>query len=437
MKIILIIINIVLSSCYFFPFEFTFLPGLNTKMMLATVGALLMLYHLIRMRRIIFSKEIMISSLIALVFSLIGLFAVDYNNSQDYAYAGYIVSMATWLAASYTICAAIAWIHGRLGPKLLINYLVAVCLIQCALALLIEFVPAVKVFVDSYFSMGITEFLNKVKRLYGIGAALDVAGVRFSAVLLMIVVLLARDETVRHNQGAVTLYVVSFLLIAGIGNMIARTTLLGMVGGIVYLLLTTGCFSRTMPYANIKLWSIILCTLTAVCILGAYYYNTDPEMHKLMRFGFEGFFSWAETGEWRTDSTDKLNTTMWIWPEANDTKTWLIGKAVFSQWHDVGTDIGYCRFIFYSGATGLVTFIFFFVYLSITMAQKSTVFKHLFILFFLLLLVNWFKVSTDIYVVYALFLSMESPYLSQHYKEEIDTTKEIRNENSILHIRLV
>ncbi|MEH6305836.1 hypothetical protein RYH73_09285 [Olivibacter sp. CPCC 100613] len=427
--------NILLTSCYFFPFEFTFLPGLNTKMMLAAVGGLLMLYHLIRMRSIIFSKEIMISSLIAMVFSVIGLFAVDYNNSQDYSYASYIVSMVTWLAASYTTCISIAWIHGKLSPRLLINYLVAVCLLQCALALLIEFVPAVKIFVDSYFSIGITEFLNKVKRLYGIGAALDVAGVRFSAVLLMIAVLLAKDETIRHNSRAITVYVISFLLIAGIGNMIARTTLLGMVGGIVYLLSTTGCFSRTMQHANIKLWGIILSALAVVFIIGAYYYNTDAAMHKLLRFGFEGFFSWAETGEWRTDSTDKLNTTMWIWPEVNDTKTWLIGKAVFSQWHDVGTDIGYCRFIFYSGATGLVTFIIFFAYLSVTMAQKSTVFKHLFILLFLLLLVNWFKVSTDIYVIYALFLSMESPYLSQHYKEEIEHTKEKRNENSLLYIR--
>lgn len=34
--------------------------------------------------------------------------------------------------------------------------------------------------------------MEDVKRLYGIGAALDVAGVRFAAVLIMIAVLIAK-----------------------------------------------------------------------------------------------------------------------------------------------------------------------------------------------------------------------------------------------------
>lgn len=64
-------------------------------------------------------------------------------------------------------------------------------------------------------------------------------------------------------------------------------------------------------------------------------------------------------GVWYTDSTERLNQAMWIWPADNDTKTWLIGKAVFSDWGAVGTDIGYCRFVFYCGLTGLCTFILF------------------------------------------------------------------------------
>lgn len=416
MKIILIIINIVLASCYFFPFETSFLPGLNTKMVMAVVGALLMLYHLIKERRVHFSKEIMISSLIALVFSLIGLFAVDYNNSQDYSYATYILSMWTWLSASYAICSFIGMVHGQLSVRLLINYLVAVCVIQCALALSIEFVPAVKLFVDRYFDTGSIDFLNSVRRLYGIGASLDVAGVRFSAVLLMIAVLLSKDETIRHDPRSLTIYIVSFLLIAGIGNMISRTTLLGMVGGVVYLFLTTAFFSSTIKQANLKLWGTMLIAIAVVCSVAAYFYNTNPEVHKLLRFGFEGFFNWVENGEWRTDSTDRLNTTMWIWPEANDSKTWLIGKGLFSNWYDVGTDIGYCRFIFYCGSIGLLAFTLFFVYLSFALAQQFVVFKQLFVLLFLLLLVNWVKVSTDIFVIYALFLSMGSPYLSKQYK---------------------
>jgi len=415
MKTVQIILTVVLTSCFFFPFEFTFLMGVNTKIMLAVLGIPIMGYHLIKMGKASFSKEILIASAIATVFSLIGVYSVDINNSQDYSYATYFISMWIWLSASYVACTAIAQVHGKLSVRLLVNYLIVVCLLQCALALLIDFVPAVKVFVDRYFSNGITEFLNEVERIYGIGAALDVAGVRFSAVLIMITVLLSKDDQIRHNQGLVTFYILSFLLIAGIGNMMSRTTLLGMVGGIGYLILTMGRFGPNINYVHIKLWATILITFMLVFLVGAYFYQTNPAVRELLRFGFEGFFNWVEEGEWRTDSTDRLNGTMWIWPEANDIRTWLIGKATFSDWFAVRTDIGYCRFIFYSGLLGLSTFTLFFVYLSIALAQKFACYRQLFLLFFLLLLVNWFKVSTDIFLVYAPFLVMGSPYLYHTY----------------------
>ena len=37
-KILSIIFTIVVTSFYFFPFEFTFLPGVNTKMAMAGLG---------------------------------------------------------------------------------------------------------------------------------------------------------------------------------------------------------------------------------------------------------------------------------------------------------------------------------------------------------------------------------------------------------------
>lgn len=412
---ILITLAVVLTSFFYFPFEFTFLPGLNTKVMLAAMGIPLMLFHVVKLRDALFSTEVLIATLIAIFFSLIGLYTVDLNNTTDYVYASYVVSMWLWLTAAYTICSFIAWVHGKLSIRLIVNYLVAVCLAQCALALLIDFVPAVKIFVDHYFSMGITEFLNKVQRLYGIGASLDVAGVRFSAVLLMISFMLSQHKKESLGSKQMTTYVISFLLIAGIGNMISRTTLLGMIGGISYFLFRTILRSPTISYASIKLWSILLVTAAGISIIGIYFYNNNAEIHALIRFGFEGFFNWMEKGEWRTDSTDRLNSTMWIWPESNDTKTWLIGKALFSNWHDVGTDIGYCRFIFYNGLLGLCTFVIFFCYLTVSLANRFRQFYDLFWLLFLLLLVNWFKVSTDIFLVYSLFLAIGFPYLSNKY----------------------
>src|SRR5690606_25071361 len=116
---------------------------------------------------------------------------------------------------------------------------------------------------------------------------------------------------------------------------------------------------------------------------------------------------WIEKGEWTTSSTEKLNSEMWIWPNSNDLKTWLIGKALFSDWHAVGTDIGYCRFIFYNGLTGLVTFSLFFIYNAWVCLLKFPAYKIFFLLLLTLGFIIWFKVSTDLFIIYALFYCLD------------------------------
>lgn len=419
MKIILIILAGVILSCFYFPFEFTFMPkGLNTKLMLAGVGVLIMGYHMIQMKSVKLSREITFASLIAIVFSLVGFYSTDYNNSSDYAYATYIGSMWVWLLASYVAVTVIAMVHNKITIRLLVSYLAAVCLAQCILALIIDFVPVVKIFVDRYFNMGITDFLNDVNRLYGIGAALDVAGVRFSAVLIMISVMLVNDPETRNSHKSLYLYFIGFLLIGVIGNMISRTTTVGLGIGLAYLVVSSNIIQARINKGNLRIWKVILVSFLLIVAVGTYLYQTNDEVYSLLRFGFEGFFNWAETGEWRTDSTDRLNTVMWIWPEANDITTWLIGKSLFSNWHDVGTDIGYCRFVFYCGLIGLSVFILFFAYLTYALWNKYLQYKYLFLMLFVLALINWLKVSTDIFLVFAMFLSIGSPYIYNYYYKE-------------------
>ncbi|MCT3700285.1 hypothetical protein [Elizabethkingia anophelis] len=426
MRYILIVLMVFITSSFYFPFEFAFLPELNTKQMLAGIGFIFMVYHMVRMEKISISREVAIASVIAIIFSAIGLFSVDYNYSDDFSYATYIVSMWVWFSASYAVVTLMGFLHGYLSYKLVINYLIAVCIMQCGFALAIDFNPTFKAFVDAYFITGDREFLEEVKRLYGIGAALDVAGVRFSAVLIMIAILISKDDIVRRNQKLAALYFVSFLLIAGVGNMISRTTSIGMIIGVVYLIYALNLFKVSVSIVTLNIWKILLISMLLVLPIAIYFYNTNEGIYKLTRFAFEGFFNWLEKGVWYTDSTNKLNTEMWVWPDENNIKTWLIGDAVFTDWSIVGTDIGYCRFIFYCGLIGLGTFILFFIYLSYCMWIKFPKIKHLFLLLFILELINWVKVSTDIFLVYALFLSLSSPYLYKRFYTESE-----KNENSI------
>ena len=48
MKIILVLLTLVFTSFFFFPFYFTFLPTVNTKMMMAALGLVVLLVKLAR-----------------------------------------------------------------------------------------------------------------------------------------------------------------------------------------------------------------------------------------------------------------------------------------------------------------------------------------------------------------------------------------------------
>lgn len=153
------------------------------------------------------------------------------------------------------------------------------------------------------------------------------------------------------------------------------------------------------------------------------------------RFGFEGFFSLAEKGEWQTHSNDILKK-MIVWP--NNLKTWIIGDGYLNNPADkslntydpyfvgkfhgfyMDTDIGYLRYIFYFGLIGLITFSIFFIKACGLLIRKFPAFKWMFIIVLAVNFIQWFKVSTDLFVVFA-------PFLCLSFQEDEDTI--ITNEN--------
>jgi hypothetical protein len=418
-KVILIIINIIFASLYFFPFELKALPGINTKMAVAVLGIIILFFQLIWKHKLIIGKDFLYLSFLAGIVSLVGLVSISYNDTPDYAYASYLISAWVWLGGAYALCAIIKLVHGRIDWILLVHYLIIICIIQCALALTIDMYKPFKFLVDAYIEQG-QDFLNdpRVHRLYGIGASLDVAGSRFAAVLTMITSLLI-DNNYNKKWYHFLLYILSFIIIGTIGNMIARTTLIGIIVSIVYILLVsiTQIKRISSSYLRTLKWSI--CVLIISLPLIVYFYNTVPQIHKNIRFGFEGFFSLEEKGKWEVSSNEKLKS-MYVYPD--NMKTWIIGDGYFSSPRDdpyyvgplnkiggyyMGTDVGYLRFIFYFGVIGLLAFSFFILKTGQICMKKSPSIRPL---FWMLLAVNfiiWFKVSTDIFLIFALFFCLD------------------------------
>lgn len=419
-KFLSILFTGVITSLYFFPFFFKAFPTQNTKNMMAAVGIVLFAYQFLVKKKLVLNKDYIQLFLLAIVFSLIVSCSIAINATYDIAYAQFIISIIIWMAAAYLVCSMIRITHGYLNVELVCYYLIGVCVAQCVLALVIDYNIEFKSFVNTYIEQG-QSFLDSrnVNRLYGIGASLDVAGSRFSAVLVMIAFLMLRKT---DDNILTSILILAFFIIAVIGNMIARTTTVGMVLGlalIVYGLYASGYETRRLIY---RIGGI--CVLTIPILV--YMYNNDYNFERLIRFGFEGFINIIEKGEWYTTSNETLSN-MIVFPD--NLKTWIIGDGYFDNpvatdpyftgkvqgGFYKGTDIGYLRFIFYCGLTGLVVLIAYFFKATQICIKCFSSYKVMFLLLLAVNMIVWLKVSTDIFIVFALFLCVP--------KEEIEDSE--------------
>lgn len=427
----------VVTSLYFFPFEFTALPGLNTKMLMAAVGLVICGYHLIQKHEFRVSNELFTLSLISFGISLMALFSVAYNSTPDYTYVTYFISMWVWLSAAYVVCTMIHKVHGKLTVELVCHYLIVICVTQCIMAIIIDYVPSVKNIVDTYISQD-QVFLNHINRLYGIGAWLDVAGTRFAACLVIIVFLLHKNRF-KIAANRLCFYIISYLIVTVVGSIIARTTLVGNVISLIYLLCILKSCNVISPTKAIKLWGWILLLLFVIISIISYLYDTNEQFKKLFRHGFEVFFNWFEKGSIETNSTNKLKD-MYVFPET--LKTWILGDGYYinpyrtdmyyigQKYYAAGyymlTDVGYLRFIFYFGLIGLLGFLSLIIVSTRLLINKLPQYKYLFLMFMAVNLIVWFKVSTDIFLVFALFFA-----IPPEDNAEYDKLVALENEDTI------
>lgn len=395
----------VACSLYIFPVAFSFIPeSINSKMILAVIGVLFFVRDCIMDRSFAMRRSIVISALFSVIFSVWCYYSEVANNTSDGSYTTYFISFATWLGGAYAIISMLRLAYGKVDLQLLTRYFTIVCVAQCTAALVMENNVNIRLMVDRFIVQG-QEFYQEVNRMYGIGAALDSGGIRFSACLLLIAHLLSTERDEEEGQAATYLYLAAFLFITVVGNMISRTTSVGMTLGLVYFAIR----NFTIRHGNLtrkqaRTFGALLVILLAAAGISVWLYNSNMSFRSDFRFAFEGFFNWVETGEFSTDSTDKLNRVMWIWPET--AKGWTIGTGIFGNFV-YSTDIGYCRFTLYCGLIGLGIFSLFFIFNGISVRDKFNGGALLVTALIALTFIIWFKVATDLFFMNALLFCLD------------------------------
>ena len=417
MRFLLQFFIVALTSFYIFPIEFRFFPSANTKMIMAVLGIVTFVVNFILKRESLLPKKIIVVSLFALLVSLVGIISVLLNGTNDFSYASYFISFLVWLFAAYFVISCIRGVHGRVSVRIVCDYLIVVAIAQCVLAVLIDQIPTFKNAVNSsvvgfasMYSAG--EGLDKAGRLYGIGAALDVAGTRFCAILCMIGIMIYELYRSNNKKWQMMLYVLLFVVLLVIGSMISRTTGIGLVFVMMYFVL-----APMQSNTSYGFWRMIIFWLLFFVTVVVILYNESTFFNENLHFAFEGLFNYLKTGEWSLNTTDILKE-MYVYPES--LRTWIIGDGYFDEPYVfdpnyigetrnhglfyMGTDVGYLRFIFYFGLCGLMAFVVYFIVNMLYCISDFPKNKWLFIALLSMNFVIWFKVATDIFCLFALFL---------------------------------
>lgn len=417
-KVVSALVTVALTSLFFFPFFFSFLPMINTKMFLAVFGLMFFFMDHLNGKTDIFEKGLFNISMWALGVSFFSFLSMTLNNTPDDSYLTYIVSMLVWLFAAYACVYLMRQVHGHISLEIVGYYLVGVALLQCTLALMINYFPFVKSLVDTYVTGEKYMGVGVKERLYGVGCALDVGGGRLGAVLVILAHLMLLTMKRRESLWKFVGQTGAFIYILVVGNMMGRTATVGAVIASAYFLFVL-LSDRNLhehhikSYLNVGLWVFLGGGLISVGL-----YNLNPEFRKLLRFAFEAFFNYFELGKFETNSTNMLSEGI-IFPD--NWRTWIIGDGYMASGANdpyyigpsdygfyMNTDAGYSRFIFYFGVIGLTAFSLFFIMVCKECMYRFKEARYLFIAILLFNFCVWIKVSTDMFVVFAPFLCINA-----------------------------
>lgn len=419
---------IVLTSFFFFPFFFSFMPSVNTKMFLAVLGLVAFSLDYINGYARLFYKSLFKISGWALGVCFCSFLSMTLNGTPDNSYLEYIVSMAVWLFAAYFCVSLMRRVHGKATVETVSYYMMGVALLQCTLALLINHFPFISDWVDAHITGERYMGVGVDGRLHGIGCALDVGGGRMGAVLILVAYLMLLAIKRKSHWIFVGL-LCAFFYILVVGSMIGRTASVGALLALAYLgwsiMRDPDCRS-VFTGSFLSLTVLIIGGGVLLCI-GLYY--GSPVAYKQLRFGFEAFFNYFEHGKFETTSTNMLSEgmifpdNMWTWVFGDGYMASGLNDPYYTGPSDYGfymnTDAGYSRFIFYFGLTGLSVFILFFVAVCRECMTRMASYKLLFVTILALNLSVWVKVSTDLFLVFAPFLCLTAQDVESGTDKEI------------------
>lgn len=356
----------------YYALGFKFLP-FTTRVGLGLCGLILLVFEVIKTIQnkndFYINKKIIPICVLFLLMLLSSIVSINYNGTNDMDFIVYPTTPILMLFCAYFILHYFKKFYGdRLSFPLIAYYLIVIVVVQLMISISMYLSPAFQNVLygllkpDAYISA--RETANS-GRLLGFGANFMNLAVANCFALILISVLLKNATEFKIPTFYKNLLAFFFIFLSVLGLMQARTTMMGCLLGIGYMLFS----SFKLTYDNLKngiFKLLIISTMAVVLILLLVVLFPEffaSKMHTL-NYGFELFNNYSQNGKLTTGSSAVLENMYAIWPKTS--KTWVIGDGRFFNVSNdylsgfyMNTDIGYARLIFYIGLIGTSIYYFF------------------------------------------------------------------------------
>lgn len=405
---------------YLYSIQFKFIP-FGSRVILALLGFIILFFQIVikkdRNGDVQINQGVfMIGS--AMIFIVIAtIMSVLVNRTSDFEFLKYPISLVLIVLASYFIFFLVKKSYGFFSWHIMVNMIICAVLLQVILALLIFLSPPFNEFLNNLQSIN---ELDKAKleealefRLVGFGSRFFGSGVLNGFALMLIAL---RIKTEKFTRTKLLIITVGFLLIFVLGMMMARTTIIGFIMAIFFLLLPLNLKKANYRVVTGFFLNLILIPLLTVFLLSILFPTFASTLSKAASFGFEMFVNYYEGSGLQSESTNYLKD-MYVWPTS--IKTYIIGDGYYANPKDpesyyMFTDVGYLRLIYYFGLLG--TLAYFMMQATVilqAMKKKTRALKFFLLLAFLYCLVLNFKGFTDIFFLVILFCYSNSRQYEQ------------------------
>lgn len=333
----------------YFSINLSVLP-LHTVLLIGILGGITFLVKALTGNRIQLSSSLYSYVIVVVVLSLPGLFC--YKSEPSYLYQSVAVPIVFYFG--YYCLQQLKGAESNCSGKNLARDITIILTIQSVLAILMSLSPVLLSALDSTVShsdheefvlKGVYDHFN---RFVGYGTQFFGAAVAYSFGLLFIARLFVLDGKVA--------YILLFTINSIVGLLLARTTIVGIIAGLVIVVSSLSRRKKIVGFSIIICLSIVILAYSRE-IMGALAGLLLSS--EVTSWAFEPLINLIEEGSLQSGSTNVLESMMTILP-TNPT-TWLIGDGAFTETirgrfvgYYMHTDVGYLRIIFATGLIGLI-----------------------------------------------------------------------------------